>query len=372
MKYLGIWLLLVVFWVSFSPVHAQTTSITQLTFPSSALAGSLEPIPVSVTVPYHDAKSGYWLVVSITDTELNNTVIAGTAEASPNLCVNQPFAQAVCQVQAQPGSGAETVRFKIGGIFASVQRGLGTWNLQLTAELLDSNYTVLTRSDEHFAIYLAAVSLVIDVPSNVTVWVDGVATTGGSIPIALGRHSVSIPTLVTINETSRLRFDHWSDGALEPNRTLYISSNTELMVFYHTQYRLVINSNVAGANVSGAGWYDDGSLANFSLSQTQLSAGPLDVLGAKTTFQGWFEHDKLISGSPSGTIEMDHSHTITAEWVTDYSMPTIFLALVAVGVGFGIFFTIKRSARKTERRSSRRRTRAVSQRSGVRRKSKGR
>ena len=370
-KYLGIFLLLAVFWLSFSAVFAQTTSITQLTFPSRALAGSLEPISVGVTVPYHDAKPGYWLVVGITDPQLNNTVIAGTAEASPNLCVNQPIMQAVCQVQTQSGSGVETVQFKIGGIFANIQAGPGTWNLQITAELLDANYTVLTRSDEHFAIYLATVSLVIDVPSNVTVWVDGVATTGGSIPIALGRHSVSIPTFVAVNETDRLHFDHWSDGVLDPNRTVYVSSNAELTAFYHTQHRLVINS-AAGANASGAGWYDDGSLADFSLPQTQLPAGPLGLLGARTTFQGWFENGKLITSSPSGTIEMDHSHTITAEWVTDYTMPIIFFALVAVGAGFGVFYAIRRSTRKTKRRTSPRRSRAVPQRSGVRRTSKRR
>ena len=361
--------MLAVLWLSFSAVLAQTTSITQLTFPSSSLAGSLEPISVRVAVPYDGAKPGYWLMIGITDPALNNTIIAGTAEASPNICVNQPLMQALCQVQTRSGSGVETIQFKIGGIFDSIQRQ-GTWSLQITAELLDANYTVLARSDQHFAIYLATVSLVINVPSNVTVLVDGVARPGGSIPIALGRHSVAIPVFFAINETDRLHFDHWSDGVLQPNRTVYISSNAELTAFYHTQHRLMIIST-AGANVSGAGWYDDGSIANFSLSQTQLPAGPLSIVGARTTFQGWFENGKLITSSPSGTIEMDHSHTVTAEWAADYTEPIIVFALVAIGVGFGVFYAIRRSTRKTKR-SSPRRSRVSSRRTRVRRTSKRR
>jgi hypothetical protein len=369
-EYPRILVLLFIFWLSFSAVSAQTTSITQLTFPLGALAGSLEPIPVGVTVLYNDAKPGYWLVVGITDPQLNNTVIEGTAEAYPNLCVNQPIVRAVCQVQTQSGSGVETVHFKIGGIFTSVQRGPGTWNLQIVAELLDANRTVLTRSDEHFAISLATVSLAIDVPSNVTVWVDGVATAGGSIPIALGQHSLSIPMYVAINETDRLHFDHWSDGVMEPNRTVYVSSNAELSAFYHTQHRLVVDG--AGANASGAGWYDDSSIANFTLLQTQLPAGPLSLLGARITFQGWFENGKLITSSPSGMIEMDHSHSITAEWMTDYTIPMIFFVLVAVGAGLGVFLAIRRSTRKVKRRTSPRRRRTVSRQVGVRRTTKRR
>jgi hypothetical protein len=351
-KYLGP-LLIILLYLSFSSVHAQTTSITQLLFPSSAHAGNLEPLPVSVVIPYNDVTPGYWLLVGIVDPQLNNTIVAGSAAGSPSLCINQPTAQALCQAQLHSTSGVENLQFKIGGIFANTQRAPGTWNLQMTAELLDSNSTILSRSDVPFAIYLTPVSLIIDVPNNATVWVDGTATTGGNIPVAIGRHSISIPMFVAINDTERLSFASWSDGPTQPNRTLFVSSDMELKAVYHIQYRLSINSNAAEANVSGAGWYDSDSLASFSVTETQLpTLGALDLLGAKVTFQGWFENGNQITASSSGTIDMSRPHTITAQWATDYTIPIILFA-VAIAVGLGTYFVIKRPTRKTKKTTPR-------------------
>jgi hypothetical protein len=352
-KYLGPWLLIILLYLSFSSVHAQTTSITQLLFPSSALAGNLEPLPVSVAIPYNDVTPGYWLLVGIVDPQLNNTIVAGSAAGSPSPCINQPTAQALCQAQLRSTAGVENLQFKIGGIFANTQRAPGTWNLQMTAELLDSNSTILSRSDVPFVIYLTPVSLIIDVPNNATIWVDGTATTGGNIPVAIGRHSISIPTFVAINDTERLSFDSWSDGPTQPNRTLFVSSDMELKAVYHIQYRLSINSNAAEANASGAGWYDSDSLASFSVTETQLPTfGVLDLLGAKVTFQGWFENGNQITASSSGTIDMSRPHTITAQWATDYTIPIILFA-VAIAVGLGTYFVIKRPTRKTKKTTPR-------------------
>lgn len=353
-KYLGLWLLILLC-ISFTSVHAQTTSFTQLLFPSSALAGNLEPVPVSVAIQYNDVKLGYWLLVGIVDPQLNNTIVAGSAAGSPSSCINQPTGQALCQAKLLSTSGVENLQFKIGGIFANTQHVPGTWNLQMTAELLDSSSTFLSRSSVPFAIYLTPVSLVIDVPKTATIWVDGTAATGGNIPVAVGRHSISIPMFVAINDTARLRFDSWSDGPTQPNRTVFVSSDMELKAVYHIQYRLSINSNTAEANASGAGWYDSGSFASFSVTETQLpTGGILDLLGAKVTFQGWFESGNLITTSLSGTIDMSRPHTITVQWVTDYTIPIILFA-VAIALGLGTYLLIKRPTRKTRKTTSSRR-----------------
>jgi hypothetical protein len=131
----------------------------------------------------------------------------------------------------------------------------------------------------------------------------------------------------------------------------------KLSVVYYPQYRLSINTNVAGASVAGAGWYDGGSLASFSVTETQLSTGGvLDLLGAKVVFQGWFEDGKLITANPSGSIEMNTPHTILAQWTTDYSIPIILFALV-VASGLGIYSMTKRAGRKAEKTPPRRRGR---------------
>ena len=346
-KYLGSCLLIILVYVSFFSVHAQTMDITQLIFPSSVLAGSLDPTPVSVAIPYSGAKPGFWLMVGIADLKLNSTIVPGSAEGSPSPCLNQPVAQALCQAQLQSESGIENVQFRIGGIFANNRHPPGTWDLQMMAEILNSNLTVLSRSAVSFAIELAPISLSIEIPNNATFWVDGAASTGGAIPVALGPHSIAVPMFVTVNDTERLRFDSWADGFTQPNRTLYVSSNVKLSVVYRTQYRLSINTNVAGASVAGAGWYDDGSLASFSVTGTQQSTGGiLDLLGSKVTFQGWFENGNLITTDSSGNIEMNRPHTILAQWTTDYTIP---IGLFGVALALGMYFMVKRSSLKTSK-----------------------
>jgi len=331
--------------------------ITNLAFPSSVTAGSLQPTAVTVAIPYTDAKPGYWLMVGITDLKLNGTIVSGNAIGSPAPCLNQPMAQAICQAQLQAESGVENVQFKIGGIFANTKLPPGIWKLQVKAEILDSNSTVLSRSTVSFAIDLAPILLTLEIPDNATFWVDGNASTGGTIPVALGRHSIAVPMFVTINDTVRMRFDSWADGSTQPNRTLLVSSNEKLRVVYYTQYRLTINTDEPGSSAAGAGWYDNGSLASFSVGETQSSTGGiLDLLGARMSFQGWFEDGKPITENPSGSIEMNASHAITAEWTTDYSIPIIFFVLVMAS-GLGVYFMVKRASHKTKKTPQRRRSR---------------
>lgn len=351
-------MLFIVLYFSLTPVHAQTTSITQLTYPSTVIAGSLNPIPVNLSIPYNNTKLGYWLLVGIVDQQMNNSIVPGNVLGSPYSCLDQPIAKALCKAQLSSASGVESLQFKIGGIFANVQPTPGTWNLQVISLLLDSNNTVLSRSSLSFMIYLTPIILTLDLPGNATVRLDGKVTRGGSIPVAIGRHTISISTLVMLNGTDRLIFDRWSDGSIQPNRTLFVSSNSKLAVVYHTQHLLIINSNVVGVNVAGAGWYDNGSFARFSVNQVQVpTGGVLDLLGAKTTFQGWFEAGKLLTSSTFGTVEMNRSHTITAQWMIDYTIPLIY-ALVCVGVGLGTYFVFRhQTGRDRRRRSKSRRSR---------------
>jgi hypothetical protein len=335
-------------------------SFSQVNSPSSVLAGSLEPIPISAIIPYHDARAGYWLLVGIVDPQLNLTVVPGIVMGSPNQCVN-PTGEAYCRIQIQSESGVENLQFKIGGIFASTRRPPGCWNLQITALLLSSNGTVLVRLDTPFIVNLVPVSLKINVPSNVTVVVDGIANSSVEIPIALGRHSISIPMFVPRNETARLRFGHWSDGVTQPNRTMTISSSTQLTAVYLTQYRLVLSSNIVGPDISGAGWYDSGTLASFSVAVARPpSAGILEYLGAKVIFQGWFENGKLITGSTSGTVEMTGAHALQAQWKIEYLMPIIIFTAIGVVLGLGIYLAKRPRPMPREKRlkARKRRTRS--------------
>jgi len=339
-----------------SSVQAQTitTSVTQLSFPSSAVAGSIEPIPVNVAIPYNNTKPGYWLIVGILDR--NNTVVPGAAISSPNDCVNQQ-AQAICRIQLQSASGVENIKFRIGGIFANVQLDPGPWDLQVAAIILNTDSTVLARGSMLFTITLTPVLLTINLPKNATIWVDGSPRNGGVIPVGVGRHFVSVPLFMVINETIRLRFDRWSDGISQPNRTVLISSSVELKPVYITQYQLIIR-NPAPSIASGAGWYDDGSLAAYSVGMVEYNEGGfLGLIGVKGFFTGWFEGGRLITNARSGTIQMTSPHTLTASWRVDYTIPIIILSIITFVLG-AAFLMVKRSGHKRRRsspRSSRRR-----------------
>jgi hypothetical protein len=353
MKYLWPCLIVCLF-LMFPTAHAQSLSITRLTYPSIVPAGSLAPIMVSAAIPYNGSKPGYWLLVGIAD--LNSTVVAGTADGSPNGCSGEPTGLAFCRARLQSTSGIENVQFKIGGIFADVQRPPGPWQLQMLTNLNDANNTTVKKSSTPFTINLSPLTLTVILPRNVSVWVDGTRYEDGSIPVGLGRHTISVPPFAMINETTRLRFDHWSDGVSQENRTILLTSGTILRLIYESQYRLTIQNSAPVVSVSGAGWYDAGSTATFSVPVIELpTVGFLDLLGAKGTFQGWYENGKPLTRSTLGTVKMDGPHTITAQWNIDYTLPTIILVL-ALGLCSIAYLTVVHPTRK-RRRTARRRSR---------------
>ena len=335
-----------------STVHAQTLSITRLTYPSIVPAGTLEPITVSAAIPYNGSKPGYWLLVGIAD--LNSTVVSGSADGLPNGCVGEPTGLAFCRSRVQSTSGIENVQFKIGGIFADVQRPPGPWQLQMLTNLNNANNTLVKKSSTPFTINFAPISLTIILPRNVSVWVDGTRYTLGSIPVGLGRHMISVPSFAPLNETARLRFDGWADGVSLQNRTIQVTSSTTLRAIYVTQYLLTIQNSAQVVSVSGAGWYDAGSTATFSVPVERLpTVGFLDLLGAKGTFQGWFENGKPLTSSTLGTVKMAGPHTITAQWNIDYTLPTIILVL-ALGLCTIAYLTVVHPTRKRKRATRRR------------------
>ena len=348
--------LIVGLFLMFPTAHAQTLSITRLTYPSIVAAGSLEPIIVSAAIPYNGSKPGYWLLVGIAD--LNSTVVSGNVVGTPNTCVNEPMALAFCRARVQSTSGVEVVQFRIGGIFSDVQHAPGTWQLQMLTSLNNENNTVLKKSSMQFTITLSPMALLVILPRNVSVLVDGTRYSSGSIPVGLGRHSVSVPSFAMINETTRLRFDGWSDGVALQNRTILVTTSMTLRPIYLVQYRLAIQNSASGVNVMGAGWYDAGSTATFSVPVEQLpTVGYFDLLGAKGTFQGWYENGKPLTSSTLGTIKMTGPHTITAQWYIDYNIPIIILVLAA-GLGSLGYLMVMHPTRKRRRVRVRRRSRA--------------
>jgi hypothetical protein len=333
---------------------AQTTSIYQVNTPSSVVAGSENPIPVVATVYYNNTIPGYQLVVAILEAGLSpGRIVAGIVVSSTDPCVNQPEPAALCIVTTRTASGVERIDFRIGGIFGG-KRGPGRWDLNITSVLIDSQHNLVpgSVSSRLFEISLTTVALSVIVPPSVVVSVDGLQQPPGpaTVGVALGQHNITLPTLVQTGPSTRLRFDHWSDGYATAFRSIVVTDTTSLQGVYVTENLLTLVD--AEQNATGSGWYGAATNATFSVTQYRPLAGLLGAIGGRLSFQGWYENGQLLTHSPTGTIAMDKPHTLAAVWQVDYSTPaTIALGLIAALL---VIFLVLR--RRSERRPRRRRS----------------
>jgi hypothetical protein len=130
---------------SFNPA-AQTTAIYQVNSPNHALAGTETPLPVSVTIYYHNAVTGSRLVVGILDASSSpERIVPGVVVFSTDPCINQPGASALCMIAVAKTSGIVKINFQIGGIFDSGGQPK-VWNLNVTSLLIDPQNNLIPGS----------------------------------------------------------------------------------------------------------------------------------------------------------------------------------------------------------------------------------
>jgi hypothetical protein len=314
-------------------------------------SGGADPISVTAKVSYRNSAAGYFLVVGIVDMGSKPAkVVVGIPTSSPDPCAYQPVLEPYCYVATSSSSGTEQLKFKIGGIFGG-PKGVGNWNLNMTGILLTPNQTIIenSRSSVLFTIVVSQIILTVKVPANVAVTVDGVKQPPGPVQVSVtsGQHNISVPNAVQLDNTTRLRFDSWSDGYASLRRTEKINFNQNYEAVYVTQYHLTILDQAASA--TGQDWYDAGTIATFSVDDTEPMSGILGALGGNLRFQAWYENNAVFTNATIDSIIMDGPHTLTASWKADFTIPIIIsAALVAlVLVTFAIYRSTTAKARRT-------------------------
>lgn len=345
----------------FPSVHAQTTMITDLSYPKES-AFNVEsrtadpPLTVSVTVGFSDAKVGDLLAVGVFDLESGN-VENGSGSASPAECVPR-YLYAGCLVVITSSAGTEHMTFHL----TSPKRIM---QLTLVAGIYDNDSSTLipgSTSDVEFAIRVAtALTLQLNAPNVVTVLVDGKDQGQGSVSVSLvvGNHNVSIPNIVHVDDGTRIKFEKWSDGVTQENRTIQLNQGITLEAIYQTQYYLTLIS--PQVNVTGMGWYNEGSVANFSAPPGILPMnGLLGILRGNWRLQGWYEDQTLLSDHTTGQISMNKPHTLEVRWHGNYTMPLILtafssLAFVACAFIAQSRLIVNKRGRRTRKRGTRRR-----------------
>jgi len=312
------------------------------------IAGSLNPLSVKATISFQEIPLNSTLVVAVLDMgKTPQSIVAGIATAQPDQCLNQPVLMAICDINPPSRSGQEQLEFKIGGILADQPRiNPGTWNLNMTAAIFDSKNHLIQKSmsSVDLSITVTGLTLTVIVPPQVQVFVDGVQQPPGTarIPTTPGEHNVTVPTFLDVNNATRLRLDHWSDGTTKPNMTATIKSDTTIQAFYFEQYRLTITGSQL--TTSGEGWYDSGTVATFSVAQTEAMSGVLGLIGGKMQFRGWYENRNLVTSSIAGVVTMDRPHTLTADWQADYTIPiTVLVGIIIIAA---LVYGVARKARR--------------------------
>ena len=330
-------------------VHAAwLTRISDLRYPRRVVLGasgnpSTLPveIPVTFTVSWTGARSGDDLLLGIANLDADYYDYAdyyadGRADMSscaPASLLGPYSTKALCTIEKVGESGQEYAKFLVQLRRRNfIERGI--YHLSVLAWLADATQEYRTGSSTRidFSVEVATrIQLTVKIPTGVTLAVDGTAETsyadGVSISLLPGAHTISVPDMVPIDNMTRLRFDHWADGATSTDKFVTLDDDAQFEAIYVKQFQLAVSTPYG--NSTGAGWYDEGTTATFLIMTPEPMNGLLGLLGGKYVFDHW-SGDSASSMAATSVI-MDGPRTVTAAWRTDNSTPYIVIgALGAV------------------------------------------
>lgn len=126
--------------------------------------------------------------------------------------------------------------------------------------------------------------------------------------------NLSEPKYVYLSNNTREHFIGWQGSGIgsytgiSNSTKIKISSNITETAIWQTQY--LLNASSSFGNVTGSGWYTNGTIATINISPLNISAGP----GSRYHFYG-FEN---ISAEPKISISVTRPMNITALWKKQY------------------------------------------------------
>jgi hypothetical protein len=130
---------------------------------------------------------------------------------------------------------------------------------------------------------------------------------GGDVSVnaTRGEHGISVPPIIVFDDKSRAVFLQWNGTASSSNLHLLLSRDMRLLAIYRKQYYVNVTSSRGQA--SGAGWYDEDSLAQFRLT-------PLVMLdGGTHVFVEWTGDSS--DSAPASSVLVNGPKNIQAVWM---------------------------------------------------------
>jgi ribosomal protein L40E len=122
---------------------------------------------------------------------------------------------------------------------------------------------------------------------------------------------------------------------------IYVNGAMSIVAVYTRQYYLDVISEFG--RPQGSGWYDEGSLAVFSIDPSPVPVeGFLGMLGIKHNFVKWTGDSS--DSKPESSVIVEGPRTVTAVWETGYVI-ILILVFAAVGVAGAISAFVYRRKR---------------------------
>jgi len=139
------------------------------------------------------------------------------------------------------------------------------------------------------------------------------------------QHVLEVEDMVEDGSGIRYVFAEWNDGQRATTRTVTASSSVTFAAKFKTQYLLTVKSPMG--DPQGSGWYDEGSMAQFSVRSPLPLEGFMGMLGGKYVLDHWSGNS--TSTTPTTSFAMNEPKTVTAEWRVDNTMPYIVISAIA-------------------------------------------
>jgi len=228
----------------------------------------------------------------------------------------------------------------------------------IVSRLLPRGFLVLEGADLFTLTALSIIwknSIPVSIESEIPIPVkSGRYIYGTKLTLTLGIYSEENEVIyLPQNSTTRVKFLGWyfHNGTMlsaEPEIELEVTEPLSIEARWKTQYyiNVVLPDELKnlGVTVEGSGWYDEGSEAKISVSNTVVETSI-----ARYVFTGWVdENGEILSKQPSFSFTVGKPMTIRAAWKKEYSSLVIItiLGLVALIAIASILLYKRRKAKK--------------------------
>jgi hypothetical protein len=134
--------------------------------------------------------------------------------------------------------------------------------------------------------------------------------------------SISIPSNIDFQNSTRGVFSNWNDANTEPQRDITIAGDTKLAANYTLRYLLKVNAP-SGYET----WYNKGTVVTLTANTSTPMNWPLNAFGIQGQFTGW--SGDAQSSTSQVNVTMDGPKTLNANYAFDYKLLAVPLVLGA-------------------------------------------